>query len=66
MRGKPIKEGEILFSSVTEIFYKYEKGKLYKYATYAGGAREWEESRYSGFFGHMKQATPKQLKEIEC
>ena len=65
MRNKPrIKDGVVLYSSITQIFYKMKKGVLMKYPTYAGANRCWSYSLYSMDFKHMTAATKEQLKEL--
>ena len=59
-----IPKGVILFSKVTEILYKMEKGVLMKYPTYAGANKCWEKSAYSKEFKHMKEATQEELNRI--
>lgn len=59
-----IQEGVILYSSVTEIYYKKVKGVLMRYSAYGGAERGWVTSAYSGDFKHMKPATDKQIKEL--
>ncbi len=60
-----LKSGVILYSSITKIFYKVEKGKLYKYPDYAGAQRGWTESDYTGEKkACMKPATAKELEGV--
>ncbi len=51
-RVKPLyetlKEGIVLYSSVTSIYYKVTRGKLMKFPRYGGAEQEWAESRYTG------------------
>ncbi len=42
----------IVFSKITQIYYKYVKGKLFKFAAYPGADPQWVTSAYSkGFTG---------------
>lgn len=60
-----LKEGIVMYSIVTEIYYKVVKGVLMKYPTYGGAERGWAESMYSGNFKHMKVATAKEIKDLK-
>jgi hypothetical protein len=60
----PIKEGVVMYSKVTEIYYKMIKGILYKYPTYGGADRQWSPSMYSMGFKAMKVATKEQIKRL--
>ena len=60
-----IKEGVVMYSKITEIYYKMVKGILYKYPTYGGAERKWTTSMYSLGFKHMKVATKQQLKGLK-
>ena len=59
-----IKEGVVMYSPVTEIYYKIGKGILYKYPTYGGAAQQWSPSMYSLGFRAMKVATKTQIKRL--
>ena len=60
-----LKPGMILYSTITSIFYKIEKGVLMKYASYGGADRGWTESAYVGDKrACMKEATDAQLKTM--
>ena len=59
-----IKEGVVMYSPITEIYYKTVKGILYKYPTYGGADRRWSPSMYSMGFKAMKVATKIQIKRL--
>ncbi len=56
-----MKNGSILYSSVTCIYYKEVKGRLMKYCTYPNAIKGWQPSQYRGSFNSMKVATDKQV-----
>ena len=40
--------GKVYWSKITDIYYTRKEGQLYKYPAYAGAARGWTTSKYSG------------------
>jgi len=60
----PIKEGVVMYSPITEIYYKMVKDILYKYPTYGGADRRWSPSSYSLGFKAMKVATKREVKGL--
>ena len=65
MRRQKLPKDTIVYSTVTQIFYKMEKDQLMKFCTYPGAERGWQPSIYSMGFNHMKPATKQQMKELK-
>ena len=60
-----LKPGVVVYSTVTEIYYRVEKGILLKYPTYPGSAGGWMESSYGGpKKACMRVATPGEISRI--
>ena len=60
-----IPEGVVLYSPVTEIYYKKAKGVLRKYPSYGGADRRWCVSAYSMGVKHMRKVSAKEAKGLK-
>ena len=60
-----LEEGIVVYSTVTDIYYKVVKDTLMRYSNYGGADRQWVKSGYSKGFKHMRKATPQEIKGLK-
>ena len=61
-KKEKLEEGVLVFSPVTEIYYKLVNGEVMKYPTYAKADKIWKVAGYKGSFKGMLVSRVKNLK----
>lgn len=65
MKLEDLNNGQVVYSDVTEIFYKKTKGEIYAFPAYTGAERVWNKTGYRGNGSHFRTPTKEELEELK-
>jgi|LGVE01.1.fsa_nt_gb hypothetical protein len=66
MKVSQFKEGNLYYSTTTEILYKVVKGELFKFPLYSTNSdRQWAKAGYSGNHSHFEKAKKKHIDSLK-